>query len=215
MSTDDRRLRERWLERTPVGSPPPGCPDPERIWRAVALESPASERRSLIDHAAVCAHCAETWRLAAGFTERTSPQAATVQRVGGWRQLALAAASIVAAVGLGWFALHREVGQEAALRATEPAIKSLLEDGTALPRERFLLRWTPGPPGTIYDVEVGTTSLKLVSRGVALTAAEYLVPASSLESLAPGTSIAWRVEATLPDGRVVASVTHFNGVRGP
>lgn len=214
MSTDDRRLRERWLERTPVGAPPTGCPDPERIWRAVALESPASERRSLIDHAAVCAHCAETWRLAAGFTDRTSPQAATVRRRAvGWPRLALAAASIVAAVGLGWLALHREADQEAALRATEPAIRSLLEDGEALPRDRFLLRWTPGPPGTIYDFEVGTTDLKLVSRGVALTAAEYLVPAEALESLAPDTSIAWRVVATLPDGRVVTSVTHFNGVR--
>lgn len=213
MSSDDSNLRESWRDRAPA-SPSAACPDAERIWRAVALESSAGERRSVIEHVAACALCAETWRLAAGFGERTAPQATTVRRRPvGLPQLALAAASIVAAVGLGWLALHRWPGQETALRAPEPAIRSLLEDGAALPRDRFLLRWTAGPRGTIYDVEVATTDLKLLARGLALATPEYLVPQDALRDLVPGTSIAWRVEATYPDGRAVASVTHFNGVR--
>jgi hypothetical protein len=215
VSLDDRLLRESWRERAPAGAPSASCPDPARIWSAVALEVSSKERRSLIDHVAGCALCAETWRLAAGLGGPPRPLATTVRhRATAWPRLALAAASIVVVSGLGWLALERLPGWESALRATEPvAIRSLLREGEALPRDGFLLRWTPGPPGTIYDLEVGTIDLKLVTRAMALTVPEYLVPEEALAGLAPGASIAWRVEATLPDGRVVASVTHFNAVR--
>ena len=213
MSTQETRLREEWRERNAAGPVPRGCFEAEQIWRAVALETSASDRRALIDHVATCVRCAENWRLANELVERAPAPAGALRRhrAVGLPQLALAAASLIAVVGLGWFALHRGT-DPSALRATEPGIRSLLEDGGTLPRERFLLRWTPGPPGTIYDVEIATTELKLVTRGLALTTPEFLVPEGTLANLAPGTSIAWRVEATLPDGRVVTSVTHFNDV---
>jgi hypothetical protein len=213
MSTPETRLREEWRERTAAGPVPGGCFDAEQIWRAVALETSVSDRRTLVDHVASCAACAETWRLANELRDQAPAQAGAVRRprTVGSRQFALAAATLIAVVGMGWFALHRGP-DPAALRASEPGIRSLLEDGGTLPRERFLLRWTPGPPGTIYDVEVATTELKLVTRGLALTTPEFLVPEGALANLAPGTSIAWRVEAMLPDGRVVTSVTHVNDI---
>ena len=213
MSTEEARLREAWRERTAARPVTRGCFEAEQIWRAVALETSASERRSLVDHVASCVSCAETWRLANELHEWAPSHAGAVRRhrAVGLRQLALAAASLIVVVGLGWFALHRGTDQTA-LRGTEPGIRSLLEEGGPLPRQRFLLRWTPGPRGTIYDVEIATTELKLVTRGLALTTPEFLVPEGALANLAPGTSIAWRVEATLPDGRVVTSVTHVNDV---
>ncbi len=211
MSLDDRHLLEAWRER-PAGAGPAECPDPERIWRAVALESPEEERRQLIDHLAGCASCAQAWRLAAGLAgPAMAPEPAA--RSSWLPRAMLAAASIVAVVGLGWLALHRSPIPGTALRATEPAILSLLDEGSALPRDRFQLRWSPGPPGTIYDVEVGTSDLRLLSRAMALVDPEYLVPPQAFQDVASGTVIAWRVEATLPDGRVVAGVTHLNIVR--
>ncbi|MBP7147547.1 MAG: hypothetical protein KBD01_08375 [Acidobacteria bacterium] len=214
MSTEESRLREEWRERTPAGPAPRGCLEAEQVWRAVTLETSARERRSVIDHMSNCARCAEIWRLASELSEHVPARAQAVRRRRrvGLPRLALAAAALVAAVGLGWFALQRGTDQSV-LRATEPGLRSLLEDGAALPREHFLLRWTPGPPGTIYDIQIATTELRLVTRGVALTTPEFLVPERALTDLARGTSIAWRVEATLPDGHVVSSVTYFNVVR--
>jgi hypothetical protein len=99
------------------------------------------------------------------------------------------------------------------LRTTAVEIRSALGDATALPRDRFMLRWTPGPRGTIYDIEVATTDLRLLSRQMALTSTEYLVSAEALAGVAAKETIAWRIHATLPDGRVVNSMTFFNSVQ--
>ena len=211
---DDRALRDRWRERSYPGAPSPGCPDPETLRRAVALELPVDERRSLVRHVGGCALCAETWRLAVALGDaprRIAP--AVPRRIGSGTRLALAAACLATVALLGWYAVRREGGREETMRAGEPSVRSVLREGQALPREDFRLRWTPGPEGTIYDVEVATADLRLLSRAMALTSPEYRVPADALEGVPAGTTIAWRVEATLPDGRVVASVTHLTPLR--
>ena len=213
MSIEDRRLTESWRECPAAAATSQDCPDAERIWRAVVLESPVDERRALIAHVATCAQCAENWRIAAGLAAGARrPSSAAWHRSWGLRRLILAAASIIAVVGLGWFALETDSRRDTTVRSTEPSISSLVENAGTMPRDRFLLRWTEGPQGTLYDIEVGTTDLKRLARGTALTTSEFLVPESAFADVEPGTPIAWRVEAMLPDGRVIASFTYVNGV---
>ena len=40
------------------------CPLTERIWDAVAVQLPTTERLAIVDHTIECAACAEAWRLA-------------------------------------------------------------------------------------------------------------------------------------------------------
>jgi hypothetical protein len=212
MSVDDLRLKESWRERSATAAASADCPDAERIWRAVGLESEAEERRAVIEHVGRCAACAETWRLAVGLADPARTAAAR-RRPRRTMPFLLMAASILIA-GFVWVGVRHEPNREAVPRAIEGmTIRSAIEDGVALPRDAFQLRWSAGPKGTIYDVEVGTTDLKLLSRATALTESEYLVPKGALAGLPPNTPIAWRVQATLPDGRVVASVTYLNPVR--
>jgi hypothetical protein len=178
------------------------------MWAAHELELPAEERAALIDHVEQCASCAEDWRLTAELAGRPAPAVARATRP--LRFASLAALLAIVAFG-GWLAL-RESPLSDRSRA-DVTIRSLLEEHEPLPRDAFVLRWTPGPEGTIYDVEVGTSDLESVTRAFALRDPEYAVPAEKLAGLSAGTEIAWRVQATLPDGRVVASVTHLNPIR--
>lgn len=214
MSADDRDLRDAWRERAPRS--PEGCPDAEAILRAATGRARPAEVRAVAEHAMRCAGCAEDWRLARALAPATTAaqeRPAAPRRA--WHAPLLAAAALVIGVaGIGLVALRVPVQPDAAWRdATSTAIRSKLAESSALPRDRFLLVWTPGPPGTVYDIEVGTPSLQVLSRARALTSTVYLVPAERLTSIPAGGVVAWRVEATLPDGRRVASVTHLNQVR--
>lgn len=214
MSAEDRDLRDAWRERAPRS--PEGCPDAEAILRAATGQARPAEVRAVAEHAMRCAGCAEDWRLARALSAAATPaleRPAMRRRV--WHAPLLAVAALVIGVaGIGLVALRAPLQPDAAWRdATSAAIRSTLIENSSLPRDRFLLAWTPGPAGTVYDVEVGTPSLQVLSRERALTSPEYLVPTEHLADVPAGGVVAWRVEATLPDGRRVASVTHLNRVR--
>ena len=208
MRSDDR---PRELAAHPAAAG--GCRREQEIWRAVTLEATAEERRTLVEHLGSCAACAETWRLAVEFAAGTEPRTPERRPIIGLPHLVGGAALLVAAAGVSWIVLSRDTDRQAAVSATRPIIRSLIGDGAPLPREEFRLRWTPGPQGTLYDIEVGTADVKALAQGVALAEPVHLVPEDVLKDLAPGTSIAWRVHARLPDGSVADSVTHFNDVR--
>ncbi|ANM29840.1 hypothetical protein ABI59_10005 [Acidobacteria bacterium Mor1] len=113
----------------------------------------------------------------------------------------------------GWSLLRQsEPGPAPVLRETVVEIRSSLGDDTPLPRGAFVLRWEGTPEGSIYAVEVGTPDLRSLDRAAGLVDAEYRVPVERLESVEAGGSVAWRVEATLPDGRQITSVTFINRV---
>lgn len=212
MTLDDRQLAAQWRARAGAEVLTPECPDSESIWRAVTLESQAEERLRVIEHIASCAHCAETWRLAAAFHDPARQSVSNLRplrRV--WPQVSLIAAAVIAAAAI-WLVVRDQPQTTPVLRTTAVEIRSAVGDATSLPRDRFLLRWTPGPRGTIYDIEVATTDLKLLSRQMALTTTEYLVPSQVLAGVAANETVAWRVHATLPDGRAVSTVTYFTTV---
>jgi hypothetical protein len=210
VNLDDPTLRRAWAAESDEPQAA-GCPDDDRTWRAVNLELPPAERAALVDHLESCPRCAESWRVAAALVER--PALAPRTSAGVPAVFKIAAVLALAAVG-SWIVVRQT--REGSVGDRQPGgveVRSLLEERAPLARDAFVLEWTPGPPGTIYEIEVGTSDLRSLTRAFALTEPTYTVPATALADLPAGTVVAWRVQATLPDGRVVASVTHLNPIQ--
>lgn len=208
------KLRRAFASVPQAEPVPAACPSPEQIWGAVRGELPPGEIRQIVEHTATCASCAEDWRLAVALqrpesasnvvhaTERFTAR----QRIRNWG-LAAAAALAVAVVGIQW---QQQKLDDAAYRGEGVAIESLVEEGSALPRNQFLLRWSaPETPGVTYDVEVSTEDLRLVASADDLREPQFLVPASALAGLPPGTRLLWKVEAELPQGAELPSEKTF------
>jgi hypothetical protein len=215
--TDDAnnfaRLRAAFQAPAGAALAPEACPAPETIWAGVRGELPAPQMREVLDHTASCAACAEDWRLAAEI-EREASRSATaapgkviVGRFGRFRSLAAAAAiaaGLLVAVGV-----YRNSGpQEPTYREVEQTeVRSLLPEGQALARQGAVLRWSPVPGATSYDVQVSTEDLQVVATAQGQTATEYRIPGSGLRNLAPGTKLLWQVDAVFPDGTRQSSPT--------
>jgi hypothetical protein len=207
------RLRTAFQAPAGPAPAPETCPAPETIWAGVRGELPPQQMREVLDHVASCAACAEDWRLAAEI-EREASRSATaapgkviVGRFGRFRSLAAAAA--IAAGLLVAVNVYRDSGpQEPTYRNAEQTdVRSLLPEGAALPRQGAVLRWSPVPGATSYDVQVSTEDLQIVATAQGQTATEYRIPESGLRNLAPGTSLLWQVDAVFPDGTRQSSPT--------
>jgi hypothetical protein len=86
-------------------------------------------------------------------------------------------------------------------------IQSLVPPDTALPRDSFRLRWTPGPPDSRYQVRATTEDLRVLTVITDLTEPEVVLESAVLTSVRPGAVVLWQVEATLPGGQTVSSET--------
>ncbi|HEV8582257.1 MAG TPA: zf-HC2 domain-containing protein [Thermoanaerobaculia bacterium] len=223
MSQDDQQLSKlRAAFAAPAAAPnPESCPAPETIWAAVRGELPPRELREVVDHTAVCAACAEDWRLAAELIRESSAAPAAVPgkvlqgRFGRWRPLTAAAAlaaGLLIAVGiyrLGDFGPKQPTYRE----AESTAIRSLMPADQPLPRQGAVLRWSPVAGAESYDVRVSTEDLRLVLTAESRKEPSYAIPESALSSLAPGTKLLWQVDAVLPDGSRRSSPTFSAVVR--
>jgi len=201
------RLRAAWRERSEATAASPDCAAPERVWSAVRGEAPREEARRLLLHAAGCAACGTAVRLAREIGTASGGIAATPARAGlPWYGWAAAAAAAAALLSLPLWLPSEEQPDAAAYRDQgAETIRSLLPDGEAMPRDGFVLRWTPGPPGTRYSVRVTQADLTPVASTQALEGPEWHVPEEALAGLAGGSVLFWRVEAHLPDGGESAS----------
>lgn len=211
---DDDALRARWREH---GDTVPGaaCPAPDALWSAATGTGPAALREAVAAHAMRCGACAEEWRLARALGEgETAAVRQVTRRRATWRR-ALAAAAVLVVASVAVFVVTRGVPDGGpVLRAPVlEAPRALVAENAGLPRDAFRLAWTAGPAGTVYDVEIGTPALVILDRAHALARAEYTVPPKALQGLAAGAPVAWRVIATWPDGRTVASVTFLARVK--
>ena len=207
------KLRRAFASVSQAEPVPAACPSPEQIWGAVRGELPPGEIRQIVEHTAACASCAEDWRLAVALqkpegasnvvhaTERFTAR----QRLRNWG-LAAAAALAVAVVGIQW---QQQKLEETAYRGEQATIQSLVEEGSPLPRNQFLLRWSAAAPGTTYDVEVSTEDLRVVASAEDLREPQLLVPASALAGLPAGTRLFWKVDADLPQGGHLSSGQTF------
>jgi hypothetical protein len=124
-------------------APREDCPTAERIWRAVKLELPLTERLEIIDHTTECLACAEAWRIAMTLGDRAASEEHGAARPR-WSWMltgARAAGILLAVVGLAYFLMRRDAPPVAPPtaqitpttqippRASSPVVVSL-NDGT-------------------------------------------------------------------------------------
>lgn len=220
--TDDAqnlaRLRAAFAVPAEAAPEPESCPPAETIFAAVRGELPPQQLREVVDHTAFCAACAEDWRLAAEVERQTAerqaaPAVATGKviagRFGQWRPLAAAAALAAGLlITVGIYQTGNFGPQEPTFRAGEQeSIRSLVPESQALPRQGAVLRWTPFPGATSYDVQVSTEDLQVVASAQGQTTTELRIPESALAALPPGTKLLWQVDAVFPDGTRQSSPT--------
>jgi hypothetical protein len=207
------RLRERFVSPPEGLAVAAGCPDPDRIWRAAHAELPWPEVEALLDHAASCPACALAWRMAReqARADGVPPAVALKPRDAtrwGWIRYAAAAAVVVVAAGLVFQKWYPRETEGPALRTTgQNAILSAIPDGGELSRSAFLLRWTPGPPGIRYSIQVTDERLATLAEAASLDRPEFRVPEPALSALGPEARILWQVKAIYPDGTRVTSDT--------
>lgn len=210
------RLRAAFTapEAIPVAWSPGSCPEPDRIWEAVRGELRPEEVREIVDHMAVCASCAEDWRIAVAF-KKESEAGEQVQRPAVVRRfparvpyrpwIAAAAAALVLTVGGVTVREMLKPGPTAEFRGGESKVHALVPPGGVLPREAFVLSWKPVEDAESYELLVTTTELVIVADPKGLTTTQYQVPASALAGLPAGTQLHWSVTAVFPDGGLRSS----------
>jgi hypothetical protein len=127
----------------------------------------------------------------------------------GYRPLVLAAAAAVLLVAsMSVIQYVRPWGAPAPEYREAPGnVIVALPDSAQLPRDACRLRWSAAPAGARYTVRVAAEDLTTVARATDLETPEYVVPVSALSQIPTGGRIVWQVDATLPDGRVIASPT--------
>ncbi|GAB4222357.1 MAG: hypothetical protein Kow0062_19380 [Acidobacteriota bacterium] len=196
------------------------CPPAEKLWASAHEELHGPENEDLILHLARCPACAEGWRLARAVREE--PPAEPAGPGPGRRTrfrlptlLAAAAVLLLGAVGVGLrFGWLAETPPAAYRSPAEWRIASEIPEDAPLPRDDCVLRWTAGPPGTTYDVRVGTGSLEPILEVRNIRDNELRIEPARLRDLPPETILLWRVTAHLPDGASFSSPT-FRTRLGP
>jgi hypothetical protein len=214
----DVRLRDAFAAGAEVSGSGAACPSPDELWESAAGRAGRRRQEAIVIHLGECSACAASWRLAQELQRdeggtRVLPGASSWFRRN-WAQVSAVAAMLVVAAGL---ALHLATVQRQAapqMRGEEGDwIQPLVPEGAALSREDYLLRWTPGPDGTIYDVRVTTEDLQPLSRVRGLQTPQLLISPTSLVRVPPGGRVVWQVTAHLPDGKKVDSRSFVTGVR--
>ena len=188
--------------------------DLDRIWRAVDGELPADERRELVERLATDPACAEAWRVALELRRSLSGTAVREQRPV-WRSspwLAAAAVLLIAASVI--LVSRRDQSGDTTFRDSgRPAIASLVPTDAPLPKTAFQLRWSPGPEGSRYQVQVTTEDLRLLTTVGDLTSPEVVIDSARLADVPRGSRVLWQVAVTLPDGERVVSPTFVTRVQ--
>src|SRR5688572_11496698 len=159
----------------------------------------------LLDHVSRCAECTEAWRLAMELGARPVEVEAQSRRPA-WRS-ALAASIVLAAGFATYLALPVKQGMPEYRDAAEPLAPRSLVTGS-LPRDQFVLRWTPGPQGSTYSVRLSTADLAMLFEQQNVASPELSVPAAALTQVKSGEPLLWQVEVRLPGGQQIPSETH-------
>ncbi|MCH9651387.1 MAG: hypothetical protein K0U98_24385 [Deltaproteobacteria bacterium] len=221
----DRDLRAAWRSLAEEAGSGERSTVDEKIWQASSGHSSKEIRQGLVDRLVTDVAAAESWRLATELQrELQAAEAEEASRERCWprllsRQGGLAAAALViSAIGVGLMTtvLHRDRSdppeqvfrQVGDLEIQE--IHNAASEHKSLPRDRAVLRWSSSSPeGARYTLKVFRSNLDPILVLRDLKKPEALLPESELNSVAEGERLLWQVEALLPNGRKVTSVTFF------
>lgn len=188
-----------------------GSPSPKHIWHAVRGDLTPKETRKLVERTSSNPETAEAWRLAREVNAIMSRKAEVIPLPRTRRRpwLAGLAAAAVVTVGIAATLFWQAPWQETPIfrSPAEATISSVLPEDHPMARDAFLLRWTGGPDGSMYDLFVSTSDLRVLTRAEQLKSPSHLVPEEVLADLPSGTLVLWKVEATAPDGRRLSSPT--------
>jgi len=175
-----------------------GCPAPETLLAAVEQSGSEEERLRTINHAMTCAECGEELELLR--SSRIVRERSRLPRF----SFAIAA-SLVVAVGLGYYALMRgqaSTGARDLMRgASDVELVSPTNDETVALR---VLTWRAVPSARDYTVEIRREDGSVVARSVSKDTVFSV--SDSIAAATTGT-IYWGVTATLPDGTERRSAT--------
>jgi hypothetical protein len=183
--------------------------DLDQVWRAVSGDLPPETRRAMVARIAVDPAYAEAWRVAHELQQahRGDLPASALVTPRSWSPawLGLAAALLVG-VGITLFQIPRQ--PENTFRTQAPyAVESPIPSDASLARDAFVLRWTPGPEGSRYQLRLTTEDLRVVAAASDIGTPEYRVPADSLSNLPAGSRLFWQVVVSMPNGERISSPT--------
>jgi len=206
----EERLRDLLASVAETAGDGADCPDPNRLWLSGRDELDPAENERVVAHLADCTNCGMAWRVARDLAPRTAVIELEGKRswipLTNWMRLAAAAVLIIAVGGAYYLLSPRVVDRESAYRTQDNgSLHSLVDETVPLPRNDFVLRWTAGPEGTLYDVIVTSETMEILARGLELDEPEYQVSATALDAVEPGSRVFWQVSARLPDGRHMES----------
>jgi len=213
------RLKAAFAGLGERGAPTAACPEPDRLWAAAAGEGTAKERQEVIDHMAGCASCASAFRLARRLAQTPAEAAGStiITRfpvVRRWLSrpaplAALAAALVLAVLVPGWWSRqnHPPPLRSNGTGKGDHAIQSRIAEGATLPRDRAVLRWSAGPPGSFHEIRVSTREAQEVAVETGLETPRYQVPSEDLAGFPTGTVLYWQVTSRFPDGTSGTSPT--------
>lgn len=220
-SPDDfETLARAFAARDLSRAEPTECPNPELLFEAAAGGLELEQRLTIVDHVSGCAECSQAWRLAMELGARPGraiershgtsifpPAWMMHAKIFGRPQFAWAA-TVIVAVGIAaylGFPVRQQPPQYR--QAANPLAPMSLIAGQ-LARDRFLLRWSPGPPGSTYTLRLSTVNLDLLLFKEEITTTEFLVPDTVLAHVASGQQLLWQVETRQQNGQRVASATY-------
>lgn len=216
----DERLRAAFQSLGDTTREQPSAEDLDNVWRAASGELPADQRRDLVDRMSTDPSLAESWRVAHELQhggpgrDRLQPDSAPPHaqepREARWwiKPWVAAAALVILAIGVGIVVQRsRPVDDDTLRDAGRTQVQSLVPSDTALPREAFRLRWTPGPAGSRYDVRVTTEDLRLLTTAMDLMEPELVVNVDALVTLPARTRVFWQVDVKGPGGGTISSPT--------
>jgi hypothetical protein len=191
----------------------------DRIWLAVSGDLSPAERRDLVERTAADPGCAEAWRVASEMWRVSQARAVGGSAVAApgltrrWtpRWLAMAAALLlISAIGV--LSLRNQRSGDEFRAAPGFVVESLVPADTALPRDAFRLRWTPGPDGSRYQVRATTEDLQVLATAADLTVPEFVVESGALSRVPRGASVFWQVDVSQPNGERLTSSTFITRV---
>ena len=187
------------------------CLPDETIWKAVHAGLDAVELQRVLDHTAGCAACAESWRMAHAVGNEAGIRKIGALRAFPSRRAVFALSAVAATILLVLFVAPTLNDWPGSIPADEfrdaPAVRleSLLDETEIFSRNALQLRWTGGPEGTLYTVELVDENLAVLARSEPQEPTEYTVPPDKLEGLPADATLYWRIDAVLPDATRISS----------